>query len=60
MGKAMQEIEVYVAESGNICIKREIPMEDDYIIDVHPDQVPILIQWLREAMRESKQMKVAE
>ena len=46
--EAMNALEVYVNERGNVSIKEEIPHDDDLIVEVTRDRLPILIAWLQE------------
>ena len=49
-----EAIEVYVSQSGNICIKQESPLgEEDQIVALEPEQVPKVVKWLYECLEES-------
>ena len=46
--------EVYVSESGNICIKQEDGLgADDAVISLEPSQVPTIMKWIQECMEEA-------
>lgn len=51
MEKTLQEISVYTNENY-ICIKQPTMNEDDAIVAVNPEQIDILIKWLKEARKE--------
>ena len=50
--REMQQLKVYVSENGYICLQQECFGTDDSIISVHPDQVDLLLKWLKEAKDE--------
>ncbi len=51
--KSLEEtIEVYVGEDGNICIAH-VDMSEDSYVAIHPDQVDVLIEWLRMKQAEA-------
>lgn len=50
----MVEIRVETNKDGNIVITQPNPQEDNSVIFVTPDQVNVLIKWLREAKKEIK------
>lgn len=47
-----QELEVYVSPSGNVCIARR-DMNEDCFFAVPPEEVDLLIGWLREKKEEA-------
>jgi hypothetical protein len=54
--KKLEPIEVYDTDDGDICIKQPAyGMEEDAIIIVTPEQVPLLINWLQDACDHLKQ-----
>ncbi|MBW8017134.1 MAG: hypothetical protein FVQ82_13190 [Planctomycetes bacterium] len=57
MKKKMEELEVYVSEENNVCIKGsyDIHAEVDSIVIMNPEQVDVVIQWLQEAKSEAMQ-----
>lgn len=54
-------LEVYISEAGNICIKQDAPYgmgEEDKVIVLEPSQVPTVIQWLHDCLKEVSGGKV--
>jgi predicted ATPase len=49
MYKEVIGFRVYTSEKGFICI---IQGDDDPALVFHPDQIPILVEWLKEAAEE--------
>jgi hypothetical protein len=47
--------EVYVSTKGYVCIRQEAGAENDPIITLEPEQVPLLIRWLQEALPEARE-----
>ncbi len=50
--EARYATEVYISEAGNICIKQDVPMEEETLIVLEPAQVPRIIEWLQECLEE--------
>ncbi len=51
--RALQEtIEVYVGEDGEICIAH-VDMSEDCFVAIPPEQVDVLIDWLKEKRAEA-------
>lgn len=48
-----REIEVYAGQKGHVCIKQEDDKGEEMLVIVHPDDVPRLIDYLREAQAEA-------
>lgn len=48
-----REIEVYAGQKGHVCIKQEDYKGEEMLVIVHPDDVPRLIDYLREAQAEA-------
>lgn len=48
MRKSMQALEIYTSDNGFICIKQESAFVEESIIIIHPDQLEVLIKWLRD------------
>ena len=49
MEKRMEEVTVSVSDSDHVCIKVDDYGAGEQVITFHPDQVDLLIQWLKEA-----------
>jgi hypothetical protein len=49
MEKEMLSAKVYVSDAGYVCIEQGNGYDDPVSVAVHPEQVPLLIKWLREA-----------
>ena len=48
-----EALEVYVSETGNICIKQEDYMgEKGNIVCLAPEQVPQIAKWLYECLKQ--------
>jgi light-regulated signal transduction histidine kinase (bacteriophytochrome) len=52
MSALHESIEVYVGEDGNVCIAH-VDMSEDCFVAIPPEQVDILIQWLKERQAEA-------
>ena len=51
--KTLEEtIEVYVGEDGNVCIAH-VDMSEDCYVAIPPEQVDLLIDWLRKKQAEA-------
>ncbi len=57
--RRMESIEVLV-EPGKIWIKQEGVGSDDQMIEVSPEQVPLLKDWLEHAAKEAQALKDGE
>jgi len=51
MKKQMQEVSVYTLDSV-VIIEQPVPFNDDAVIYLSPEQVDIVILWLKEAKEE--------
>lgn len=50
----MEQVEVYCSERGFVCIKIGCgPSEEGSFIFLTPEQVPLVIRWLKSAMKEA-------
>jgi hypothetical protein len=47
-----ESIEVYVGEDGDVCIAR-VDMSEDFCVAIPPDQVDVLIKWLKAKRTEA-------
>lgn len=52
MSTLQDSIEVYVGEDGNVCIAH-VDMSEDCFVEIPPDQIDILIGWLKDKKREA-------
>lgn len=50
--REMQQIKVYVSDESYICISQDHFGGDDSVIVIHPEQIDLLIKWLKEAKDE--------
>ena len=48
-----REIEVYAGQKGHVCIKQDDYKGEEMLVIVHPDDLPRLIDYLREAQAEA-------
>lgn len=54
MKKSMECITVYVSKEKEVCIKNDYHGgSDDIPVSITPEQVDIVIQWLKEAKEEA-------
>lgn len=44
----MESFEIYESETGCVVISQDCHGQDPNLIILHPDQIPILIDWLHE------------
>jgi hypothetical protein len=58
--KYMHDIIVRAEEDGDIKIDQFVFGGDRAIVRVHPDQVPVLAEWLREAAEEIRTWQNAQ
>ncbi len=59
MRTTLQEtIEVYVGEEGDVCIAH-VDMSEDCYLAIPPEQVDILIDWLKEKRAEALKFRSA-
>ena len=56
MEKRMEQIKVYISDDNHVCIEQDNFQNDDSHIAVCPEQVDILIQWLKEAKDSIKDL----
>ena len=52
MEREMRQIKVFINEKSYICISQYSALDEDALILLHPDQLELFIQWLREARDE--------
>jgi hypothetical protein len=52
MRTLQESIEVYVGEDGDICIAH-VDMSEDCFVAIPPEQVDVLIDWLKEKRAEA-------
>jgi len=52
--KDMKQVRVYVQDGGVIIEQQVSPFDNADMIDLTPEQVPLVIKWLREAVAEAK------
>ena len=57
MKRKMRNIAVFMNENGNLAVVQDNGMDDDEEVEVHPDQVDVLIKWLCEVRDELLQGK---
>ncbi len=50
--KLQETIEVYVGEDGDVCIAH-VDMSEDCYVAIPPEQVDVLIDWLKEKRAEA-------
>ncbi len=50
--KLQESIEVYVGEDGDVCIAH-VDMSEDCYVAIPPEQVDVLIEWLKEKRAEA-------
>ena len=53
----MEQVEVYCSEKGFVIIKEDDHGAGEQMILLTPQQVPIVIQWLKIAMKEACEME---
>lgn len=46
-------MKVYVSEQKFVCISQGEYMGDDCAVIIHPTQIDLLIEWLKEAKKEA-------
>ena len=51
MKKEMQNLVVYTDKLGFVCIEQENMYQDPSCIIIHPDQIELLINWLRDELK---------
>lgn len=59
----VEQIEVFINNGGSISIAQENNYDEPSVVGVHPSQVELLCQWLRDAAKELEQIeskKIAE
>lgn len=52
MERKLEEIGVHLGEHGHVVLRQE-PFQEDVIL-LHPDQIEVVIKWMREVAKESK------
>lgn len=50
MKKEMQNLIVYTNNLGFVCVEQENMYQDPSIIIIHPDQIELLIKWLKDEL----------
>ena len=51
--RRMEQVEVYLNDAGGVTISQQHELEDlSDIVALTPEQVPIVIQWLQDALAE--------
>jgi hypothetical protein len=58
MRPLQESIEVYVGEDGEICIAH-VDMSEDCSVAIPPEQVDVLIAWLKEKQAEAFQYRAS-
>jgi hypothetical protein len=53
----MEAVEVYVGEAGHVCIKGEDYGNGGDVVLIAPEQVDVLIEWLKEVKAEALEAK---
>jgi hypothetical protein len=48
-----REVEVYVGQKGHVCIKQLNYNDEEMLVLLHPDDVPRLIEFLKESQAEA-------
>lgn len=51
--KQRNEVEVYLGQNGDVCIKQTDAFEDDSIVILPPQDIPQLIKFLQEVFQEA-------
>lgn len=54
---AREAVEVYVSDSGNVCIKQPLWPDDDQVVVIHPDDAPRVAQFIMQAERQARRQK---
>ena len=54
-----REVEVYAGQNGHVCIKQLDFKSEEMLVLLHPDDVPHLIEYLREAQAEAYVIRAA-
>jgi hypothetical protein len=54
-----ESIEVYLGEDGKVCIAR-VDMSEDCCVAIPPEQVEVLIGWLKKKQAEALKFKKAQ
>lgn len=54
-----KEVEVYAGQRGHVCIKQIDFKEEEMLVLLHPDDVPRLIEYLKEAQAEAYVIRAA-
>ena len=57
MDKEMKNLKVYINEENCICIAQEDYNGEESFISIHPSQVDLVIQWLKETQQEILEMQ---
>ena len=53
----MERVEVYCNVEGDVCLKTGGFGGEEQIISLTPEQVPLVIRWLKAAMKEACEME---
>lgn len=51
--REMMQVKVYVGGSSMICLSQQNFGEDDTVVILHPSQIDVVIEWLKEAKQEA-------
>lgn len=58
MKRIMQQIEVSVNDQGFVCLSQDDNVSEDSTIWIHPDQIELVVKWLRDVECELKSNQV--
>lgn len=61
MERRMEAVRVYVSDNNKVLIEQaDAPGNDDAIVELHPDQIDLVIAWLKEAQTEAAELRRTE
>jgi len=52
-GRPSYDVEVYVGQNGDVCIRQETDFNGETIVIIHPDNVAAVIDHLRTAYQQA-------
>ena len=52
--KARPALEAYIGKRGDICLKQEVPGDEDTVITIPPEDVEQVIDWLQTLAKERR------